>query len=133
MASHVKEARSRRSLAFTITAGNVETGTFVLTPGGTWGILFGADDCYETTTMTIGKPGITDYYCELILIPKEVVSPSDILLGAPLYFSAVNKNVSATKDETYTVFCGVARAAATSTATTVLADIDMRFVNMVAA
>jgi hypothetical protein len=132
MAGHIKEAESRRDLPFTITAGNVTVGTFVLTPGGTWGVLFGADDCFDTTTMTIGKPGVVDYYCKKVMVPKEVTSPSSILVGAPLYFSTVNKNVSATKDVTYDKYCGVARAAAAASATTVLADIDMRFVHMTA-
>lgn len=129
---HIRHPESIRDLGFTITSGNVTVGTFVKKQD-TWGILYNANDCFGTKIMTVGKSASIHYYCQKILVPKLAGTAYAIVEGDNLYFSATDKKVSPTKAGTYTSYCGVARAAASATATEVLADINMMFVNLTAA
>jgi hypothetical protein len=128
---HIKEPKSRRMLPFTITAGNVTIGTFVKVQD-TWGILWGADDCFGTDTMTIGKSGVVDFKCDKVKVPKETSTGSAFVIGDSVYFSATDKKVSNTKAGNYTLYCGVALEAATDAATHVLIHMDMLLCNLTA-
>lgn len=131
---HIRDGgETLRDLPFIITSGYTTVGNFAKV-GDIWGIIYGAEDCYGTKTLTVGKSGSIHYYCERIKIPKASASAGEaIAVGKKLYFSTVDENVSVNQGGNYTHYCGICRKAALTTDTKVQADIDMRFVGLTAA